>query len=48
MKYFFLLFWVLLFYSCTGQPCEKLQENFASYGEAESKIAKAILILLTK
>lgn len=41
MKYFFLLFWVLLFYSCTGQPCEKLQENFTSYSEAESKIAKA-------
>ena len=42
----FVCFKVLLFnfFSCTGQPCEKLQENFTSYNEAESKIEKAHFI----
>lgn len=41
MKKFAFILLVFFFSSCTGQPCEKLQENFKSYNEAESKIEKA-------
>ncbi len=41
MKYFFIVSLFVTFCSCSGQPCEKLQENFSSYDEAVSKIEKA-------
>lgn len=41
MKNICLVLSLLFFCSCTGQPCEKLQENFTSYNEAKSKIEKA-------
>ena len=41
MRYFTFALLLFNFFSCTGQPCEKLQENFTSYNEAESKIEKA-------
>ena len=41
MKSIFICFLVFAFFSCSGQPCEKLQQKFSTYSEALSKIERA-------
>lgn len=41
MKKFIIVGFLFIFCSCSGQPCENLQENFISYNEAVNKIEKA-------